>query len=39
VIAFPKTTGGNELLTGSPGPATAEQLAYYHLPLPPRADA
>ncbi len=30
---------GNELLTGAPGAATAEQLAYYHLPPPPTGDA
>ncbi|KAF0698770.1 Aste57867_10628 [Aphanomyces stellatus] len=31
VIAFPKSTTGNELMTGSPGPVTTEQLTEYHI--------
>ncbi|ETW08572.1 aspartate-tRNA ligase [Aphanomyces invadans] len=31
VIAFPKSTTGNELMTGSPGPVTADQLSEYHI--------
>ncbi|KDO32847.1 aspartyl-tRNA synthetase [Saprolegnia parasitica CBS 223.65] len=31
VIAFPKSTTGNELMTGSPGPVTPEQLLEYHI--------
>ncbi|OQR80601.1 aspartyl-tRNA synthetase [Thraustotheca clavata] len=31
VIAFPKSTTGNELMTGSPGPVTPEQLHEYHI--------
>ncbi len=33
VIAFPKTTAGNCLLTQAPSPATAEQLRELHLKL------
>ncbi|CAK4658960.1 unnamed protein product [Aphanomyces euteiches] len=31
VIAFPKSTTGNELMTGSPGPVTTDQLNEYHI--------
>lgn len=37
VIAFPKTTAGNCLLTQAPSPATAEQLAELGLAIVPRA--
>ncbi|MEP0775092.1 MAG: aspartate--tRNA ligase [Acidobacteriota bacterium] len=37
VIAFPKTTAGNCLLTQAPSPATAEQLAELGLAVVPRA--
>jgi len=31
VIAFPKTSSGSELLTGSPSELTTEELATYHI--------
>lgn len=31
VIAFPKNGKGHDLLTGSPGPVGAHELALYHL--------
>lgn len=36
VIAFPKSTMGNELMTNAPAAATPEQLAEYHIAVTAR---
>lgn len=38
VIAFPKSSQGNDLMVKSPGPVSLEALSEYHLALPPNAD-
>ncbi|TMW55432.1 hypothetical protein Poli38472_010314 [Pythium oligandrum] len=38
VIAFPKSSTGNELMTSAPGPVLTEQLEEYHIQLLPKPE-